>query len=293
MAQRQVTVAGDLYTIEKFSTRKVAVALRKVGKLGEEWQALAEKIDQVREKYAKEHPVRTTRDQVGVTIAELKTTAAAAEGRATELRQEDKQDEAREMDERAADISAAADYWQRLLDGPMKDKDAIEQPGEAPGDRVFLAVASDALAEAEDKIAGLVGLALMTNAEVASARKAGTVDEVATGKGNDVLDKADPDDVLDLLSAAGEMLLGDVASRRDRLGKLGALFRSEEAEEGESQETEITPTVTSVTVPDDSTLTTGKPTSPTSSPEPTDGSPTSDLTESITDSPSASSTAST
>jgi hypothetical protein len=265
--RREVLVGGQVRTIEKFTGRKVAVALKVVGRLASTYHNIDKEITDYRRQYAIDNPIRLTRGQVQMALADIEGSLGAANVA------EDLEDDMRERV--ISSLKATRNAYQSLMDGPLQTADYVERPGEANGDEVFMAVAGKVLIEDEvqDEVAQLIGLALMTNNEVGTHRRSGNLNQAMQELGDDTLDTVDLDELIDMMLVAGEMLLGDLSDRKERLGKLVRLFRpaSKEVEAPEAAE----PTV-------NSTSTSGKPTGSTDSEPPTDGEPTSPSTESLT-----------
>lgn len=271
---RQVTIGGQVRTIEKFSGRKVAVSIKVLKRLATTYKTFTDEMADFRKDYAEKRPVRLTVGQVAMNVAELRGAIGSA---ASDPELEP------DVKERAVrDLTETANAYQSLLDGPLKERDFVERPGIPTAEEQMYAAIPLLMENADEELAKLLGLALMTNHEVGEARKAGNLDEKMDTIGNDALDVGDIDECIEAIGAAAEMLLGDLRSRKERLGKIGALFRIEAEEEGEAQESQTTATLTS---------TSGRPTGSTDSPAPTDGTPTTPSTESPTDSEPASSPA--
>jgi hypothetical protein len=271
----EVDIGGQVRTVEKFTGRKVAVSLKVVGRLASTYHDFSGEITAFKERYAVEHPVRLTKGQVYLSIADLE--GAIGNARATE--DEDVDENLRRMV--IESLMSTKNAYQNLLDGPLKDADFVERPGIASAEELFMGVAAKVLVEdeVENEVAQLIGLTLMSNREVGEARRVGTLNERMQEIGDEALDTVDIDELIDLLLAAGEMLLGDMKDRKERLGKILALFRPA-AEEQSVVEAPQEPEPTS-------TSTDGKPIGSIDSEQPTDGQQTIPLTESPTASASA------
>ncbi len=220
---RFVEIGGQARPVPPFSTAKIGQMFRVAASLGSEWAAIQHATAEYRQQYAATHKVTTTRDEV----AERLEVARDMVGAAT-------------SDAARAEWESVAAGWQRRLDGPLKDKDAIELPLEATWQEIAGHVIPSAFEDAEPLIKSLLGLLVISNDELFEADKADRRDQAIRELGLEVYYQSTPDEALELLNVGFEMFLGDTEARRENLGKLRDRFLKAMGMEADTMTTETT-----------------------------------------------------
>lgn len=225
-ANRFVEIGGDARPIPPFCTAKIGQMFRVAASLGKEWAAVQNAVAEFRRGYAETNKVRTTRDEVAERLEAARDMVEAASS-----------------DEARAEWESVAKGWQRRLDGPLKDRDAIELPVEPTWQEIAGAVVPAAFEEAEPLVVSLLGLLAITNDELFEADKQARRDEAVRELGMDIYYKSTPDEALELLNVGFELFLGDTEARRKRLGELrGRFLKAMGMEAVQTTETETTET---------------------------------------------------
>ena len=258
-----VKVGGQEIEIHSFSTRRSGQVFKAAAALFGAYGDILEDMAAYRRKYGKDHPQTITRAmcEEGIVTAQQRATKPGI------------------TTEEAEFYGRVADSYQRMLDGSLKDKDEVQTPGTPADEQVWISVLPKAINEYEEEIARLVGLIVMSDEQFADARKAARsnpqesppLSDVLLERGDEVIDTTGVDDVINLLIAGAELFLGDMNTRRERVGKLQEVARKA-----------LNP-ATEETASDSTTGSEESSASSTDSPADTDG----PKTTSSTDSPSA------
>lgn len=119
---------------------------------------------------------------------------------------------------------AVAQGYTGLLEGELQDKPFIELPDTPSIEEQIMAVFSKAIGFAEREVLELVGLVVISNAELRKARDDGTVFDALHAKGQDLVDEAEIGEFIALLTAANDLVQEQLAPHREALGKLRALY---------------------------------------------------------------------
>jgi hypothetical protein len=225
-----IEVGGESRPLEPFSTGKVGQMIRLASQLGKEWASIQNAVTDYRRKYGEENKVVTTRDMVFDRMEYCRDMLAAAT-----------------TDEAKEEWTAVIAGWQRRLDGPLKDKDQMELPGEPTGQEVAGAVVPTAFEEAEPLIIGLLGLIVAKDADLKKAFLTGNLSDVVQQQGVDVYFNSTPDEAMEIIHQGLLLFLGDSEARKDRAGKLRDAAMDAFGVEKSPETQEPTPEVTETT----------------------------------------------
>ena len=265
MASVFIEVGGESRPLEPFSTGKVGQMIRLASQLGKEWAAIQNAVTDYRRTYGEENKVITTRDMVFDRMEYCRDMLAAAT-----------------TDEAKEEWTAVIAGWQRRLDGPLKDKDSMELPGEPTGQEVAGAVVPTAFQEAEPLIIRLLGLVVAKDADLKRAFLDGTLNDVVQEQGVEVYFNSTPDEAMEIIHQGLLLFLGDIEARKDRAGKLRDAAMDAFGVEKSPETQEETPAVMEETTGSETTETSSRIESSTDSPVTTTGTPEPSSTDSLT-----------
>jgi len=299
-ARGEVRVGDVTYRIRPFMGAKGLRAMAIVSRVGERAMPVLKELAAFDREWRESHVTRITREMAEMRLAQTEAAlpAAQAELDAAEQRHTAGDEDAptvAELEDRRATCRAYAatiGSYQRQLDGPLRDRTHIDLPQE-PSDEVrFMRAFPKVFEIAEEEVIQLIALVLISDTDLADARRDKQVPERLTALGEEVVDHLEIDELADLALTAAEMAVEKfrprIARFTERAKGLRAKLRPKDPEKAEDgTPTEIPPPLVGSVVRTPSEP--PRPSGSTDSPAPTDGTPTESSSEStgVTSSPSA------
>lgn len=210
---REIKVGSRTLTIEAFSTRRTTHVFKAVADLFKRYRNLEGDLRRARDTYIEDNPQDVTRVQCRYMIAQYDGLAAKAET-----------DRERELYE------GVKRRWEEILTLDLAERESFSMPPDnIPGEAIWIPVFPQALENAEEEVARLIGLVAFSNEEFGNKRKEARSEGVALAdvlleKGDEILDDSTPDEVLELLQVGSELFLGDMNARKERVGKIRAIY---------------------------------------------------------------------
>lgn len=258
MDARQLEIGGESVTIGVLRSFKAVVALKIIGGVTAQVRQMFRDVAKAQAEYAETNKVVVTREHCIQRAAGFKAAAAALR---EQLDKGDLPDGVTEdeLRVRVTEFDARAQRWDDQLHD-MGDLQFVEYPGELPPHEEILAGIPAALGM-YDQLVQLIGLAIIPESDLKTAWRTDAVFAALQERGEDMLEKAEAGEEVELLLAVREVIDEQLRPRREALQKLKKLYSRQQTPETEE------------TTEEAETPTTSSPTSSTPSPAPTDGTP--------------------
>jgi hypothetical protein len=239
----KVTVGGNERVLARFRSYKVTLALDVLGGVTDQVRELLEKVAEARRTYARENPVRITRQLCMERASELKQ---LAEQTSREASAEQDPEKLQDLEGQAHMLTARAEMYERQL-ADMGDKEFIEQPGIMPQDQEILVALPEAL-KMKKQFTQLIGLALIQDEDLQQGWIDDTVFDILLDKGQQFLFEMEVGEEVELIAAARNMLEEQLRPRKGALETIRGLRdlwspkATEKDEEDEGSENGDSPT---------------------------------------------------
>jgi hypothetical protein len=269
---REVKVGGETRTIRKFKSFRAIVAGAIIGDVVKDWSALLEAINEWRADYREKNKVQITRQEAVERAAALRADAETLRARSDDdLPDGVSRDDA---EARARLIDSRAESWDRTVTD-MGDQGYIEFPSDPSEGEIIAFGLPLALQKMLPQVVGLIGLALIPEAELKAAwRKDDAVAKISD-YGYGQLEEMELGEEVEVALAVWEVAQEQLRPRMEAVAKLQGLLNRQPALK-KSSESE-SPTTSKDESPSES------PTSSTPSQPPTDGTPSEPSSDSTTE----------
>lgn len=266
---REVKVGGETRTIRKFKSFRAIVAGAIIGDVVKDWSGLLEAINEWRADYREKNKVQITRQEAVERVATLRADATALRDR-SDLPEGVSRDD---VEARAKLIESRADSWEQTI-GDMGDRGYIEFPSDPSEGEIVAFGLPLALQKMLPQVVGLIGLALIPEAELKAAwRKDNAVAQVSD-YGYGQLEEMELGEEVEVALAVWEVAQEQLRPRMEAVAKIQGLLNRQPALKKTSESE--SPTTSRDESPSES------PTSSTLSPAPTDGTPSEPSSDSTT-----------